>query len=59
MRRCSPEEAPWHVVPTDRKWYRNWAITNILIETLSEMGLRWPQPAFDVEEQRARLLAMP
>jgi PPK2 family polyphosphate:nucleotide phosphotransferase len=59
MERCSPEEAPWHVVPADRKWYRNWAITKILIETLSEMGLRWPEPHFDVEEQRARLLSMP
>src|SRR5205085_11935304 len=24
--RCSTEAAPWHVVPSDRKWYRNWAI---------------------------------
>ena len=36
--------APWHVVPADRKWYRNWAVTNLLIEQLEEMALRWPRP---------------
>ncbi|MCW3008747.1 MAG: hypothetical protein JWP17_3373 [Solirubrobacterales bacterium] len=59
LERCSPDEAPWHVVPSDHKWYRNWAITNILIEQLETMGLHWPEPDFDVEEQRARLLGMP
>jgi PPK2 family polyphosphate:nucleotide phosphotransferase len=59
LTRCRPEQAPWHVVPADHKWYRNWAITNLLIEQFEEMALRWPDPDYDVEEQRARLLAMP
>jgi hypothetical protein len=46
-------------VPADRKWYRNWAITNLLIEQLDALGLRWPEADFDVAEQRAKLLAMP
>jgi PPK2 family polyphosphate:nucleotide phosphotransferase len=57
--RCSSELAPWHVVPADRKWYRNWAVTRLLIEQLEELALRWPEPPFDVSEQRRRLLAMP
>ena len=28
--RCSTAEAPWYVVPSDRKWYRNWAIGEML-----------------------------
>jgi len=28
---CDTEVAPWHVVPADRKWYRNWAITMLMI----------------------------
>jgi PPK2 family polyphosphate:nucleotide phosphotransferase len=59
IERCNTEVAPWYVVPADRKWYRNWAITNLLIEQLEEMALRWPEPPFDLEEQRARLLASP
>jgi PPK2 family polyphosphate:nucleotide phosphotransferase len=59
IERCNTEVAPWYVVPADRKWYRNWAITRLLIEQLEEMALRWPEPPFDVEEQRARLLAIP
>jgi PPK2 family polyphosphate:nucleotide phosphotransferase len=57
--RCSSELAPWHVVPADRKWYRNWAVTRLLIEQLEEPALRWPEPQLDVAEQRRRLLAMP
>jgi PPK2 family polyphosphate:nucleotide phosphotransferase len=59
LERCSSELAPWHVVPADRKWYRNWAITNLLIEELDALGLRWPEADFDVAAERARLLAMP
>jgi hypothetical protein len=43
------------VVPSDRKWYRNWAVANVLMEALTAMELGWPQPDFDVDEQRRRL----
>jgi PPK2 family polyphosphate:nucleotide phosphotransferase len=59
LARTSTEIAPWHVIPADRKWYRNWAVTHLLVETLDELGLSWPEPDFDLEEQRARLLGMP
>jgi PPK2 family polyphosphate:nucleotide phosphotransferase len=57
--RCSSEVAPWYVVPADRKWYRNWAVTQLLIERFEELALRWPEPDLDLAEQRRRLLAMP
>lgn len=53
--RCSTDVAPWYVVPSDRKWYRNWAIGQMLLESLREMDLSWPQADYDVAEQRARL----
>jgi PPK2 family polyphosphate:nucleotide phosphotransferase len=55
IERCSTEAAPWYVVPADRKWYRNWAITRLLCERLEELGLGWPAPTFDVAEQKALL----
>ncbi len=57
LERCNSEAAPWRLVPADHKWYRNWAIMNILVEQLEAMAVSWPAPDFDVEEQRQRLLA--
>ena len=34
LSRCSTEVAPWHIVPADRKWFRNLAISEVLVETL-------------------------
>jgi len=57
LERCNGDLAPWYRVPADRKWYRNWAIAGLLVEQLEDMKLTWPGGDFDVEEQRARLLA--
>jgi PPK2 family polyphosphate:nucleotide phosphotransferase len=40
----STEEAPWYVVPADRKWYRNLAVSTILVETLESLGMSYPDP---------------
>lgn len=46
---------PWYVVPADRKWYRNWAVAELLVETLTEMDPQFPEPSYDVAEQWAAL----
>jgi PPK2 family polyphosphate:nucleotide phosphotransferase len=56
--RLNPDHAPWYVIPADRKWYRNWAVTKLLIESLDRMGLEWPEADFDVEAERARVQAL-
>ena len=55
LERCNTDHAPWYVVPSDRKWYRNWAVGQLLLEALRGMRLEWPEPDYDVAEQRARL----
>ncbi|MGN6242927.1 MAG: polyphosphate kinase 2 family protein [Motilibacteraceae bacterium] len=55
LTRCSTEAAPWYVVPADRKWYRNWAISRILLEHFEDMHLTWPQPELDVAGEKARI----
>ena len=55
LRLCSTEVAPWYVVPSDRKWYRRWAVAQLLAETLGEMDPRYPDPSLDVERLKARL----
>jgi PPK2 family polyphosphate:nucleotide phosphotransferase len=57
LSKCSTEYAPWYVVPADRKWYRDFAVTSLLVEALTAMGPTYPPASFDVEEQRARVLA--
>ncbi|MBY8878501.1 polyphosphate kinase 2 family protein [Actinacidiphila acidipaludis] len=57
LERCSTEAAPWHVVPADRKWYRNWAISKLLLEHLELIDPQYPPGTFDVEASRARLLS--
>jgi PPK2 family polyphosphate:nucleotide phosphotransferase len=53
---CDSDVAPWYVVPSDRKWYRNWVVAAILAETLDEMAPVFPPPAWDVATERTRLL---
>ena len=45
IRQTSTEHAPWYVVPADRKWFRNWAVSRIVLETLADMDPRYPPPA--------------
>jgi PPK2 family polyphosphate:nucleotide phosphotransferase len=55
LTRCATGYAPWYVVPADLKWYRDWAVANILVETLGDLGLHYPPPSFDLAVERARL----
>jgi PPK2 family polyphosphate:nucleotide phosphotransferase len=56
LARTNTEVAPWYVVPADKKWYRNLVVGELLLDQLRDLGLQWPAPDFDVEEQRRRLL---
>jgi PPK2 family polyphosphate:nucleotide phosphotransferase len=55
LQNCSTDVAPWYVVPSDHKWYRNWAIGEILRETLNEMNPQYPRADLDLPRLRARL----
>jgi PPK2 family polyphosphate:nucleotide phosphotransferase len=55
LERCNTDHAPWYVIPADRKWYRNVAVSGLLREAFAAMDLRWPPPDYDVEAEKARL----
>jgi PPK2 family polyphosphate:nucleotide phosphotransferase len=44
LTRCSTEEAPWYVIPANRKWFRNLAVAEILADTLEALDPRYPEP---------------
>ncbi len=41
LRHCSTEVAPWHVIPADRKWFRNLAVAQLLVESLRPYKAAW------------------
>lgn len=55
--KCSTAAAPWYVVPANDKVYRNWAVTQILIETLEEMNPQYPRPKLDIPRLMKQLQA--
>jgi polyphosphate kinase 2 (PPK2 family) len=46
----SHKHAPWFVIPSDHKWYRNLVISRVIVEALQAMNLKYPKPAFDVSK---------
>ena len=44
---CSTEWAPWHVIPADRKGYRNWAVSRVLVEVLEDMNPKYALSRID------------
>jgi len=58
LERTHTEAAPWYVVPADRKWYRNLAVTSLLLHALRGLDLQWPAADFDVEAEKRRLAAL-
>lgn len=55
LQRCSTDAAPWYAVPADRKWYRNWAVGQLLFETLRDLDPQYPRPDLDIPALTAAL----
>jgi PPK2 family polyphosphate:nucleotide phosphotransferase len=49
LSRCSAPWAPWYIVPANRKWYRNLAVSQIVVETLERLDMRYPPPLPDAD----------
>jgi polyphosphate kinase 2 (PPK2 family) len=44
----STKQAPWYVIPSNHKWFRNLAISQIVADTMDDMGLKLPPPRVDL-----------
>ena len=49
LTRCNTHHAPWHIIPADRKWYRNLVVSRILRETLEKLNPQFPEPATNLD----------
>jgi len=51
---CSSKAAPWFIVPSNHKWYRNLVVSRIVVEYLESMDLQLPSPTVDIEAVRQK-----
>ena len=54
LSKCSTEWAPWHIIPANKKWFRNLAVAEIMLETLEGMKMKFPKPKLDVSKLKVR-----
>jgi polyphosphate kinase 2 (PPK2 family) len=57
LERTHSDDAPWHVVPADRKWYARLAVHRLLLGELRALKQDWPKADFDVDRELRRLAA--
>jgi PPK2 family polyphosphate:nucleotide phosphotransferase len=54
MQKTSTRHAPWYVIPSNHKWFRDLAISQIIVATMEEMGLKLPPTQVDINEIRRK-----
>jgi PPK2 family polyphosphate:nucleotide phosphotransferase len=54
LSKCSTKHAPWFVIPSDHKWFRDLAISNIIVDTMQDLGIKIPKPTVDIADIRRK-----
>ncbi|HZE69578.1 MAG TPA: polyphosphate kinase 2 family protein [Pyrinomonadaceae bacterium] len=54
INKCTTDEAPWYVIPSDSKWFRNLVISQIIVETMERLGMKRPEPTVDIADIREK-----
>ena len=54
LSKCSTGKAPWYVIPSDHKWYRDLMIAEIIVATLEGMKMKLPKPTVDIADIRRK-----
>ncbi|HXI83773.1 MAG TPA: polyphosphate kinase 2 family protein [Verrucomicrobiae bacterium] len=54
LSRCSTSAIPWFVIPSNKKWFRNLAVSQIIVETLEQMNPKFPKAAFDISKLKVK-----
>jgi polyphosphate kinase 2 (PPK2 family) len=54
LNKTSTRHAPWFVVPSNNKWFRDLAVAQIIARTLEDLHMKLPEPAVDLAEIRRR-----
>ena len=54
IEKCNTDDAPWFIIPADHKWFRDLAISEIIVSALESMNIQVPEPTVDIEEIRRK-----
>jgi PPK2 family polyphosphate:nucleotide phosphotransferase len=54
LAKCNTEDAPWFVIPADHKWFRDLAVSEIIVATLESMDIQVPKPSVNIEDIRRK-----
>jgi len=54
LEKCSTKYAPWYVIPSNHKWFRNLAVSQIIADTLADLKMKMPEPTVDLDLVRKR-----
>jgi PPK2 family polyphosphate:nucleotide phosphotransferase len=57
MEATSMPHAPWYIIPANRKWFRNLAISQIMADTMDAIGMSYPKPSVDLADIRRKFHA--
>lgn len=52
--KCSTDEAPWYVIPSDHKWFRDLVISQIIVQTMEGLGIEFPKPTVNIADIRKK-----
>jgi PPK2 family polyphosphate:nucleotide phosphotransferase len=58
LSKCSTEHAPWFIIPSNHKWFRNLAISRIVSEALESLNMKFPEPTVDINEIKQKYHAI-
>jgi PPK2 family polyphosphate:nucleotide phosphotransferase len=50
--KCSTKHAPWFIIPANHKWFRNFAVSQIVARAMEDMNLSLPKPTVDLQKIR-------
>jgi PPK2 family polyphosphate:nucleotide phosphotransferase len=52
--RCNTGDAPWYIIPSNHKWFRNFAVSRILVETLQQLNMKFPKATVDISQVKLK-----
>jgi PPK2 family polyphosphate:nucleotide phosphotransferase len=55
LEKTSTEWAPWYVIPANKNWYRNYAVSRIIVETLESLKMSYPSPVENISSYLAQI----
>jgi PPK2 family polyphosphate:nucleotide phosphotransferase len=54
LTKCNTDIAPWYIIPANHKWFRNLAVSRIILRTLEKFKMKYPKPAFDFSHYKVK-----